>query len=74
MGLSPTMTAKDKLQCLFRVFVECGGRSTWEAGRFKVGANTGPVIICSLSRWEIVRRLINTANVFHVRHSLGGLD
>ena len=25
MGLGPTMTAKDRLQCLFRVLVECGG-------------------------------------------------
>ena len=26
MGLGPTMTAKDSLQCLFRVLVECGGQ------------------------------------------------
>ena len=32
-------------------------RSTGEAGKFKVGANTGPVVICGLSRREIARRL-----------------
>ena len=32
MGLGPTMTAKDRLRCLFRVFVECGGQLGRRAG------------------------------------------
>ena len=50
-----------------------GEEGPLKAGRLKVGANIGPVVICSLSRWETVRSPIYTAIVFHVRY-LGGLD
>ena len=69
MGLSPTMTAKDRLQCSFRMLVECGGR---DQRGINVGADIGPDIIYSPPRWETVRSLISTAIVFQVRH-LGGL-
>ena len=55
MGLSPTMTAEDRLQCLFRVLLSAVGEVN--VGGVRVGANIVPVVICSLSRWEIARLL-----------------
>jgi hypothetical protein len=68
-GIGSAMTTEDRLQCYFRVLVECRWvGSTWEAGMSNVGANIDVFATYSPSRGQTVRRLVKTAIVFLVRH------